>query len=578
VETKLTWTNNELEDLVRQLNIALEASGIGIWQHNLLKNQTRWDEQLQRIYGINKGLLDVVWLESVHPDDCSRASALFEEAIRNRSDYASEFRIIRPNGAVRHIRSRAKYFVDGQGEPCFIGAEWDVTEDVLRNEQLAREREAADSSRADARYAADHDYLTGLLNRRAFDEAFAALGREAGRIVSVCHIDIDRFKDINDRFGHAGGDQVLRHVGSLLTACVGDGEIAARLGGDEFVIVSHHLSPGRDSGIVRDLRQALRRPLDIDGEPFVIECSIGLASAPSDQLASLLASSDLALYEAKRGGRNRDELFSPSLANKINAEKQLLQELKTGLRAGEVVPFYQVQVDARSYEICGLEALARWESAKGVRSPAEFLPLAAAHGLMEAIDDAILQRALFDINRWSLADLDVPRVSVNLSAERLADPNLPAKVKQLQIPPGRISFELIETIFFDSLSGQVKRNIDKIRECGIDIEIDDLGSGHASLLGLVELRPNRVKIDRQLVLPVLENETQRRLIGSLIDIARSLDVEIVAEGVETIAHAEVLAKLGADILQGYAFGRPQPVSAITSLLQNAAITPRRKAL
>lgn len=252
--------------------------------------------------------------------------------------------------------------------------------------------------------------------------------------------------------------------------------------------------------------------------------------------------------------------------------------MKTGLRAGEVVPFYQVQVDARSYEICGLEALARWESAKGVRSPAEFLPLAAAHGLMEAIDDAILQRALFDINRWSLADLDVPRVSVNLSAERLADPNLPAKVKQLQIPPGRISFELIETIFFDSLSGQVKRNIDKIRECGIDIEIDDLGSGHASLLGLVELRPNRVKIDRQLVLPVLENETQRRLIGSLIDIARSLDVEIVAEGVETIAHAEVLAKLGADILQGYAFGRPQPVSAITSLLQNAAITPRRKAL
>ncbi|MFP3802179.1 PAS domain-containing protein, partial [Paraburkholderia sp. SIMBA_027] len=115
-------------------------------------------------------------------------SALFEEAIRNRSDYASEFRIIRPNGAVRHIRSRAKYFVDGQGEPCFIGAEWDVTDDVLRNEQLAREREAADSSRADARYAADHDYLTGLLNRRAFDEAFAALGREAGRIVSVCHI------------------------------------------------------------------------------------------------------------------------------------------------------------------------------------------------------------------------------------------------------------------------------------------------------------------------------------------------------------------------------------------------------
>jgi diguanylate cyclase (GGDEF)-like protein len=566
VRSKLAWTNNELEDLLRQLDVALEASGIGIWQHNLRKNQTRWDEQLQALYGVAKAENDVVWLDSVHPEDCDRASAIFAAAIADKSDYACEFRIIRPNGEIRHIRSRAKYFVDGQGEPCFIGAEWDVTEDVLRNQQLAAEREAAEQSRAEAKYAADHDYLTGLLNRRSFDEAFTALSEKADAAASICHIDIDRFKEINDHFGHAGGDAVLQHVASLLSAVTRDSEIAARLGGDEFAILSPGSDHGRIEEIISEIRDHLRQPLLIDGEPFVIECSTGFAHAKGSHIPALLASSDIALYDAKKSGRNRDQLFSPALAERLNAEKQLLQELKAGLLAGEIVPFYQAQVDARDFTMCGMEALARWESPKGLRQPADFLDLAATHNLLDSIDDAILRRVLFDINRWEMAGLDVPRVSVNLSAARLADPELPTKICQLNIPRGRLSFEFIETIFLDTLSDRTKQNIQKIRDCGIAIEIDDLGSGHASLLGLVELRPDRVKIDRHLVLPILKGDTQRRLISSLIDIARTLDMEVVAEGVETLQHAEVLSSLGADVLQGYAFGRPEPASVTVERL------------
>ena len=304
---KLTWTNNELEDLVRQLGIALEASGIGIWQHNIAKNQTRWDDQLQRIYGVAKGEHDVIWLESVHPDDCPGASTIFKAAIANKSDYASEFRIIRPDGEIRHIRSRAQYFVDGQGEACFIGAEWDVTEDALRNQQLAKQREAAEQSRAEARYAADHDSLTSLLNRRAFDDAFARLLQAPEPVASLCHIDIDRFKEINDRFGHACGDAVIIAISAILTAAFNDGSVVARLGGEEFgVIVTGSPLSARLEQVEQVKMQIAQQPIIADGCSIAITISAGIADLETGRSKeAVYASADKALYLAKALGRNR---------------------------------------------------------------------------------------------------------------------------------------------------------------------------------------------------------------------------------------------------------------------------------
>jgi EAL domain-containing protein (putative c-di-GMP-specific phosphodiesterase class I) len=164
-----------------------------------------------------------------------------------------------------------------------------------------------------------------------------------------------------------------------------------------------------------------------------------------------------------------------------------------------------------------------------------------------------------------------------LSAERLNDPLLIEKLNRLNIPAGRISFELIETIFLDSLNDQIKANLEGIRDLGIEIEIDDLGSGHASLLGLVELRPDRVKIDRQLVAPILQSVTRRRLVGSLVDIAKTLDIQVVAEGVETFEHADVLADLGVEFLQGYAFGRPEVAHDFEKRLLGKPLPVRRLA-
>lgn len=557
MKNKLSWTNNELEDLVWQLGIALEASGIGIWQHNLTKNQTLWDEQLQSIYGIQKELLKVVWLESVHPDDCPHASAIFQKAIQEKSDYASEFRIIRPDGSIRHIRSRARYFVDGNGEPCFIGAEMDVTEDVLRNLQLAFEREAAEQSREEARQAADHDYLTGLLNRRAFDATLQSLaGTAHDTFIGLCHIDVDHFKEINDRFGHTGGDVVLRHIGAILQTVIADGELAVRLGGDEFAVVTCSGDPDRMGDLASSIRAAFVEPVTINGQQTSIHCSMGLALAHPSELEGLLQSSDTALYFAKKSGRDRIETFSLSLAATLISEKQRVLELKEAISTHTIIPYYQVQVDARTQALVGMEALARWDHPDGLRFPDSFIDLATEHNLIRQVDDEVLKHVLSDIERWKASGLKPPRLSVNISAAQLNDPELARRLDAMAIEPGQLSFELVETIFLDSPGKQIEDNLKLIRAKGIDIEIDDLGSGHASLLGLIKLRPDRVKIDKQLVFPIVEDIAQRKLVGALVDIARALEIEVIAEGVETLAHADVLAELGVDVLQGYAFGRP----------------------
>ncbi|OWV81787.1 diguanylate phosphodiesterase [Rhizobium sp. R634] len=567
LNTKRSRTNVELENLLRQLGLALEASGIGIWQHNIAKNQTRWDEQLKAIYGVPKAPLDVIWLDSVHPDDLAPTNAVFLRAIETKSDYASEFRIIRPDGVVRYLRSRARYFVDASGDPCFVGAEWDVTDDVLLNKELERSRE-------EARLAADHDHLTGLLNRRSFDFALAEFARKESAKVTLFHIDVDHFKEINDRFGHAVGDFVLCHVSKILLNAISAGGVAARLGGDEFAILIPEDEGARIDAVLDHIQESLGNPIPVGDQTLIVRCSIGVASAASADFAKLLSHSDLALYHAKRNGRNRAAVFSDEMASALANERQLAQDLRSGLALGQIRPFYQVQVDARSLRINGVEALARWHHpTRGILAPSHFLSLAASNGLVAELDDVILKAVLSDME--SSAALAGIRVSVNLSADRLDDPEWITRLGSFDIPPGRLSFELIETIFLDSLSDQVRENIQTIKSFGIDIEIDDLGSGHASLLGLLELRPDRVKIDRQLVMPILQSVPSRRLVSSLVDIARALDMEVIAEGVETLDHAQVLAGLGVHTLQGYAFGRPQSFADLTARLEQEALEVRQ---
>ena len=265
----------------------------------------------------------------------------------------------------------------------------------------------------------------------------------------------------------------------------------------------------------------------------------------------------MALHKAKTLGRSRFAIYSPDLSDRAAIRRSIIQCLTIGLERDEITCHYQPQFEAKSLKLAGLEALIRWNHPeRGVLMPDSFLPVAEEMGLITRLDQHLLEMAVSDLRRWSDLGIDVPRISVNVSANRLRDPQLCDMLRAMDLPRNRFSFELLESTFLDSNDNVLTCNIETIKEMGIDIEIDDFGTGHASIISLQQVLPKRLKIDRQLIAPVISSSKQRDLVRTIIDIGRMQDTEIVAEGVETLAHVEELQRLRCDILQGYALSRP----------------------
>lgn len=573
-------SNSDYRDLIRRLELALDASQMGVWEHNLARDELLWDAQMHRIYRTGRHDRRVgadAWQNAIHPDDMQKANEDFEKAIASQGRYDSQFRIVLPGGEIRHLRSRGHYYVNDTGEPSVIGAEWDVTDDVVLHHALQtqktqleeRARELADSY-AEIEHAAQHDYLTGLPNRNFFDARLRALQADGRyRSLAVLHLDLDRFKQINDSHGHAAGDHVLRVASSRIIGAAPANAVAARTGGDEFVIVLTDFSSTEElEQIARRMQKALSEPVTFGNDILRSGVSIGIGfTLDARPGANLLTESDVALYQAKRLGRNRIAFFDPALKDELLARRTLAAELQGALERREVVPHYQVQIDARTGAIAGLEALVRWNHpVRGLLSPFEFLPIAQEAGLASTIDATVLDKVLEDRERWRENGLTVPRIAVNVSATRLHDAELLTELERRHADFHGIAFELVETIFLDESSDEILDRIRALRALGIDIEIDDFGSGHASLLGLVKIRPDRLKIDRNLVKDVVVSVEQRRVLKSIIQIAQALKVGVIAEGIETKQHAEALRRLGCDVFQGYHFGRPEPAEVVARRL------------
>ncbi len=305
----------------------------------------------------------------------------------------------------------------------------------------------------------------------------------------------------------------------------------------------------------------MRKPVRYEGHDCRFGASIGIAidSGSTLDAKQMLLDADIALYRAKGLGRNRFEFFSASARRDIISAKHLADEILIGLERNEFVPFYQLQFDARTLDVAGIETLARWQHpVHGLLTPDRFLDIAEDLDVVSTIDALILERALADRSVWIKDGLSIPKISVNVSARRLADPDLGKKLRALKIEPGTISFELLESISLDDCDEAVAANLKKLRKLGIDIQIDDFGTGHASIVSLLRLSPKTLKIDRELIRMLPQSSEQRKLVGSIIDIGRSLNILVIAEGVETVDHIRILEELDCDTLQGYALARPMP--------------------
>jgi diguanylate cyclase (GGDEF)-like protein len=573
---------DEMQALSQRLEIALETSKIGVWDYDVVTGELIWDERMRSLYDVQvpDGRASYTdWKGALHPADLARCEAEFARAIEGGRQYETEFRVVCRNGAIRHIRAIGTTYSDSRGHKKIVGVNWDVTADVNLQEDLRKAKLVSDvqngqlqEARLVLESAALHDALTGLPNRRYLDRIVAEREAEPDTAASltVMHIDLDRFKDINDTLGHAAGDRILRHAASTLAEQIYTGDFIARIGGDEFVVISSAANAGNDYvELAGRLIEAISRPLMHEGHECRVGSSIGIATRGSadDRIEQVLVNADIALYEAKRHGRNRVECFTDALRLEVVNTKRTADEILRGLEQNEFIAYFQPQFDAHTLEIVGLEALARWDHpTKGILAPDAFLRIAESLKVVSQIDAAVLNQALLQQFRLNASGYPVPKVSVNVSAQRLVDETLYERLRGLSFRPGSLSFELLESISFEGEDGDLIRRIDLLKALGADIEIDDFGSGHASIVTLLKLHPRRLKIDRQLVIPLLESKSQQQLVASIIDIGRSRGIEIVAEGVETPAHIEVLRDLGCQTLQGYALARPMPPGELLTFL------------
>ncbi|MBX4867847.1 EAL domain-containing protein [Rhizobium bangladeshense] len=573
-----------LSRLSRRLDLALEISRIGVFEADIENDVVEWDDRLIAIYGMQGAARKIggdAWAKRLHPDDRERVLDLADRSVESGSDFQQEYRIIRGDGVERIIRARSAFFVDGNGQRKLIGANWDVTEEVALRDELQRAKDLAEArnreleaAKESIEYLALHDYLTGLPNRRYLDKMLddrAAECRANGLALAILHIDLDRFKQINDTLGHRAGDAMLQHAAHVLRHSVRAADFVARIGGDEFVILCA-VDPAsmKIANLAERLIRELRRPVRYEGHDCRFGASIGIAvngGAKLDAKQTLL-DADIALYRAKGLGRNRFEFFSASARDDIVSAKRLADQILIGLDRHEFVPFYQLQFDAGTLDVAGVETLARWQHpVHGLLTPDRFLDIAEDLDVVSTIDALILERALADRRTWIKEGLSIPKISVNVSARRLTDPDLGKKLRALKIEPGAVAFELLESISLDDCDKAVAANLKKLRKLGIDIHIDDFGTGHASIVSLLRLSPNTLKIDRELIRMLPQSAEQRKLVGSIIDIGRSLNILVIAEGVETADHIRILEQLGCDTLQGYALARPMPATQIPSFIR-----------
>ncbi|MGY1830068.1 EAL domain-containing protein [Geodermatophilus sp. SYSU D01180] len=423
---------------------------------------------------------------------------------------------------------------------------------------------------------AHHDPLTGLANRRRFTELVErTIYAEPHRSCAVLMIDLDRFKEINDSFGHSVGDDLLCLVGPRLEAVLGPGDLLARMGGDEFAVLLPDAGEARARDVAERLGGALREAFVLDGQPLHVDASIGVALCPEHgrDRSLLLARADTAMYGAKRG-REGHRVWTPEGTTDSRDRLRTLEQLRTALDTEELVPHYQPELDLRSGRVVGVEALVRWEHPeRGLLAPDIFLPLAEQAGLMRRLTLRVLERSLLDVRVWRDAGHDLS-LAVNLSVSNLQDLALPDQVALLLetrgVPAGALVLEITEDVLMAD-AARSQQVLADLRRLGVRLSVDDYGTGYSSLTYLRALPVDELKLDRSFVTSLTRDPRAAAIVRSTQQLARDLGMTFVVEGVEDAETQEALHRMGCDVVQGWHVARPMPAARFPAWLARHAV-------
>jgi diguanylate cyclase (GGDEF)-like protein/PAS domain S-box-containing protein len=551
-----------------RLSVALNATQIGIFDWDLQRD--RW--YASRVYYTNLGYQPVrgrgdrnFWMDRVHPEDAAHVRNAIESALTGRlQHYEYETRLRHADGTYRWMRIRGKV-VESDGELArrIVGIRMDITEQKKAEERVQR--------------LAHYDTLTGLPNRTLLNERMAstlALAEQDEQPVAVLALDIDKFKSINDIFGHNIGDELLIEVAKRLEAVAGTLDTVARIGGDEFVVVIVGADVTRAAQTAQRVLDFLSTPFQTKHLELVITPSIGVALFPGDgkDFDTLFKCADTAMHRAKSNGRNHYMFFTPEMS--VGSARNLLLEhaLRHAVERNELRLHYQPQVSLTDGRIVGAEALLRWRHPDlGEVPPAEFIPITEDTGQILQIGAWVLQTASRQLRSWLDGGMRPIRLAVNLSSTQLRHGNLAEQIRALlaetALPPGTLELELTEGVAMVDPLGAISL-MSELHGLGIRIAIDDFGTGYSSLSYLKRFQASKLKIDQSFTSGITDDPEDRAIVSAIINLAGSLGLRTLAEGVETPEQLAILRTQGCQEAQGFYFSPALPAEQFEALIND----------
>lgn len=467
---------------------------------------------------------------------------------------------------------------DGSVFPCrrsmvaVVGRRGKITHHVIVIADLTEHK----TSEAHIERLAYYDGLTGLPNRLLMmDRLGQAINaaKRSGELVGVLVIDLDRFKHVNDSLGHPVGDQVLREVARRIEDVVRRADTVSRRGGDEFIVILSSLrNPSDAEAVTANIQAALEKPMPLAGRQLKITPSVGISLFPGDgqDAEMLIRCADTAMYHAKDNGRNNYQYFTAAMGHRAQERLALEVDLYAAFDAGEFSLHYQPQVHMASGALVGVEALLRWRRKDGSWiPPARFIPVAEECGLIQQLGAWVLEEACRQRQEWTRQGMGSFPVAVNFSALQFRQPDLPRFVidtaTRFGLAPGELELEITESVLMDN-PAQSGRYLQELRAAGIGVSIDDFGTGYSSLSYLKQLPVNRLKIDASFVRDLENDPANRAIVQSIISLGRTLNISLVAEGVETVDAFQLLGALECDVAQGYGICPPVQPAQLTAWL------------